>query len=76
MIPERGPQTVFKQFFSCAINVLQYIVESMTCNLSSAIRVGRSMYCNRRVSKPPWVPFSGRRRVTEPLEFLCPAIGV
>ena len=25
MIPERGPQTVVKQFLSCAINVLQAI---------------------------------------------------
>ena len=32
MIPERGPQTVFKQFLSGAINVLQ----SIECNLCSA----------------------------------------
>ena len=33
MIPERGPQTVFKQFLSGAINVLQ----SIECNLCSAM---------------------------------------
>ena len=32
MIPERGPQTVFKQFLSGAIKVLQ----SIECNLCSA----------------------------------------
>ena len=32
MIPERGPQTVFKQFLRGAINVLQ----SIECNLCCA----------------------------------------